>query len=89
MALEKGLCDVDSQAACGGSTSSKNVGSSKAKGGKGKYRTTIPRLPHVPSPLVSILASCVPESVGENNLTQVKNKCTTDDGFYGTETMMV
>ncbi|CAN6580432.1 hypothetical protein TB2_031387 [Malus domestica] len=35
-ALEKGLCDVDSQAACGGSTSSKNVGSSKAKGGKGK-----------------------------------------------------
>ncbi|KAM2624222.1 hypothetical protein TB1_031215 [Malus domestica] len=36
MALEKGLCDVDSQAACCGSTSSKNVGSSKAKGGKGK-----------------------------------------------------
>ncbi|XP_048435762.1 probable E3 ubiquitin-protein ligase ARI7 [Pyrus x bretschneideri] len=36
MALEKGLCDVDSQAVCGGSTSSKNVGSSKAKGGRGK-----------------------------------------------------
>ncbi|CAL2228932.1 unnamed protein product [Prunus armeniaca] len=34
-ALENGLSDVDSQAACSGS-SSKNGGSSKAKGGKGK-----------------------------------------------------
>ncbi|XP_009340337.2 probable E3 ubiquitin-protein ligase ARI7 [Pyrus x bretschneideri] len=35
-ALENGLCDVDSQEACSGSTSAKNGGSSKAKGGKGK-----------------------------------------------------
>ncbi|EXB68665.1 putative E3 ubiquitin-protein ligase ARI7 [Morus notabilis] len=36
-ALENGLSDVDSQGACSGTTSSKNIaGSSKGKGGRGK-----------------------------------------------------